>query len=159
MLVAGLVLAALIDLRSRRIPNGLTAAMTGIGVGLAVSGAAGLSVGGALAGLALGLLLMMPGYAMGATGAGDVKLMGAVGALVGPAGVLLAFLCTSIAGGLLAIGVALRRQRLAQTVAATRRLIATPGSAPQEIRGASPDSRFAYGPAIAAGSLIALLIA
>lgn len=158
MLVAGLGVAVVVDLRTRRIPNELTAAMTGLGIGLAAGGVAGMSTAAALAGFALGLLVMLPGYAMGATGAGDVKLMGAVGALVGPAPVLLAFLCTSIAGGVLAIVVAVRRQRLAQTVAATGRLLATPNRAADEIRSAPRDSRFAYGPAIAAGSLIALWI-
>ena len=60
-----------------------------------------------MAGFALGLLLMMPGHALGATGAGDVKLMAAVGAIVGPGLVVSAFLFTAIAGGILAILVAL----------------------------------------------------
>ncbi len=42
---------------------------------------------------------MMPGHVLGATGAGDVKLMAAVGAIVGPAMVVTAFLFTAIAGG------------------------------------------------------------
>ena len=159
VLAFGLALAALIDMRTRRIPNEITAAMTGIGIGLAASGSGGINIGASLAGLALGLLFMMPGYAMGATGAGDVKLMGAVGALVGPSMVLSAFLCTSLAGGVLAIIVAASRQRLTQTMTATGRLIAAPGSVPKEIKGAQAASRFAYGPAIAIGSLVAVLIA
>ncbi len=51
---------------------------------------------------------MMPGHALGATGAGDVKLMAAVGAIVGPALVLSAFLFTAIAGGVLALIVAMQ---------------------------------------------------
>jgi prepilin peptidase CpaA len=155
VLVAGLLVATVIDLRSRRIPNALTATMAGLGIGLAAAGASGTSVVAALAGFVLGLLLMLPGYALGATGAGDVKLMAAVGAIVGPALVLSAFICTSIAGGVLAI----RRRRLAATLRQTGRLVAAPGAAPQELRAASAASRFAYGPAIAAGSLLAVLIA
>jgi prepilin peptidase CpaA len=159
VVVIGVILAAVIDLRTRRIPNELTAAMTGIGFGLGASAQSDVSMLASLAGFTLGLMFMMPGYVMGATGAGDVKLMGAIGALVGPAMVLTAFLCTSIAGGVLALIVAVQRQRLTQTIAATGRLIAAPVNAPTEIKGAAAASRFAYGPAIAVGSLVAVLIA
>jgi len=159
VLAAGLLIATVIDLRSRRIPNLLTATMATLGFGLAAAGAGGATLTAALAGCVLGFLLMLPGYALGATGAGDVKLMAAVGAILGPALVLLAFICTSIAGGVLAIVIALRRRRLAATLAQTGRLVAAPGAAPQEIRAAGTASRFAYGPAIAAGSMAALLIA
>jgi prepilin peptidase CpaA len=157
-LVAGLATATAIDLRSRRIPNYLTAAMAGIGLGLAATGTGGITVAAAFMGFALGLLLMMPGYLLGATGAGDVKLMGAVGAIVGPALVVSAFLFTAIAGGVLALVVAARRRRLAETVTGTGRLVAGPLDAPGAIRGASAASRFAYGPAIAAGSLLAAVL-
>jgi prepilin peptidase CpaA len=159
VLAAGLLTATVIDLRSRRIPNELTAAMAGIGLALAVTGTSGVTVGASLAGILLGLLLMLPGYALGATGAGDVKLMAAVGAIIGPALVLSAFLCTSLAGGVLAIAVALRRRRLTATLAQTGRLVAAPAAAPREIKAAPGASRFAYGPAIAVGSMLAVLIA
>jgi prepilin peptidase CpaA len=159
VLGVGLVAATVIDLRSRRIPNALTAAMAAAGFGLAAAGVGGATLTAALAGSILGLLLMLPGYALGATGAGDVKLMAAVGAILGPALVLLAFICTSIAGGVLAIVIAIRRRRLAVTLARTGRLVTAPGAAPKEIRAAGTASRFAYGPAIAAGSMLAMLIA
>jgi prepilin peptidase CpaA len=44
-------------------------------------------------------------YLMGGMGAGDVKLMGAVGAMIGPQMVLIAALYTAIAGGIYAIAV------------------------------------------------------
>lgn len=157
-LAAGVLVATIVDIRTRRIPNELTATMAGIGVGLAATGVSGVSVWASMAGFALGLALMMPGHALGATGAGDVKLMAAVGAIVGPGLVVSAFLFTAIAGGILAILVALRRRRLAATVARTRRLIQAPTDAKQEIRAASASSRFAYGPAIAVGSVLAGLI-
>jgi prepilin peptidase CpaA len=156
VLAAGVLAATVIDLRTRRIPNGLTAAMTGIGIALAATGVSGISVGGSFLGFALGLVLMLPGYGLGATGAGDVKLMAAVGAIVGPGLVVTAFLCTAIAGGVLAVVVALRRRRLRDTVVAASRLVGTDGR--QRIHSAGASSRFAYGPAIAAGSVIATLI-
>lgn len=158
VLSAGLLAATVIDLRTRRIPNVLTASMAALGFGLAAVGANENTMAASLAGLVFGLLLMLPGYALGATGAGDVKLMAAVGAILGPALVLLAFICTSIAGGVLALVIAIRRRRLAATLAQTGRLVAAPGAAPKEIRAAGTASRFAYGPAIAAGSMLAVLI-
>jgi prepilin peptidase CpaA len=159
VLAAGLSAATAIDLKSRRIPNELTATMAIAGLAFAASGVSGLSIAAALGGMVLGLLLMMPGYLLGATGAGDVKLMAAVGAIVGPPLVLSAFVCTAIAGGVLAVVVAMRRKRLAATLAQTGRLVAAPGAAPTEIRAATAASRFAYGPAIAIGSMVAVLIA
>lgn len=156
VLAAGVLAATAIDLRTRRIPNALTAAMTGIGIAMAATGVSGTSVAGAFAGCALGLVLMLPGYGLGATGAGDVKLMAAVGAIVGPSLVVTAFLCTAIAGGVLAVLVALRRRRLATTLAATGRLMGAGGR--QQIETATAASRFAYGPAIAIGSVVAMLI-
>ena len=158
VLVAGALVATVIDLRTRRIPNTLTAAMAAIGVGLAATGISGMSILASIGGLALGLALMMPGHALGATGAGDVKLMGAVGAVVGPGMVVSAFLFTAIAGGVLAVAVAMQRQRLAATIAGTGRLIAAPAGAQQEIRSATTARRFAYGPAIAIGSVLAGLV-
>lgn len=157
-LASGALVATVVDIRVRRIPNALTATMAGIGVGLAASGASGVSLGASLVGFALGLGLMMPGHALGATGAGDVKLMAAVGAIVGPALVVSAFLFTALAGGVLAVAVAVRRQRLAATLVGTGRLIAVPGEARKEIQAATSSSRFAYGPAIAIGSVLAALI-
>ena len=129
------------------------------GLALAAAGMSGVTVVAAVMGMVLGLLLMLPGYALGATGAGDVKLMAAVGAIVGPPLVLSAFVCTALSGGVLAIVVAVRRKRLGATLAQTGRLVAAPGAAPMEIKAATPASRFAYGPAIAIGSMVAVLIA
>ena len=157
LLAAGLVAATVIDLRTRRIPNELTAAMTGVGIALAATGVSGVPVAGSLIGFALGLVLMLPGYALGATGAGDVKLMAAVGAIVGPPVVVSAFFCTAIAGGVLAVIVAVRRRRLTATLAGTGKLMAAGGR--QQIQNAPASSRFAYGPAIAVGSVVAMLIA
>jgi prepilin peptidase CpaA len=100
---------------------------------------------------------MMPGYALGATGAGDVKLMAAIGAILGPALVVTAFLFTAIVGGVLALVVATRRGRVGATLAGTGRLISTPTGAREEIRTKTAVHRFAYGPAIAIGSLLAAI--
>ena len=157
-LAAGALLATIIDIRSRRIPNSLTAAMTGVGLGLALTGLSGVSLASSVTGLVVGLMLMMPGHMMGATGAGDVKLMASVGSILGIKLVVTAFLFTAIAGGVLAVAVALRRRRLTATLAGTGRMIAAPTGLRHEVRAASPVSRFAYGPAIAVGSVIAAIV-
>lgn len=157
-LVAGVFGAAVIDSRTRRIPNALTASMAAAGIGVAAAGLGGVSVPGAVLGLATGLALMLPGHVIGATGAGDVKLMAAVGTLLGPWHVVNAFLFTAVAGGALAIAVALRRRRLAETLAGTARIAAAPAGARSEIRAAGSARRFAYAPAIAVGSVLAALV-
>jgi prepilin peptidase CpaA len=158
VLVAGVLVATIVDIRTRRIPNIVTASMTGAGFGFAALGLGGMSIWWAVLGFAIGLVLMLPGHALGATGAGDVKLMAAVGSLVGPVMVVNAFLFTAIAGGVLAVIISLRRRRLGATVANAARVISTPADARREIQSAAPASRFAYGPAIAAGSVLAALI-
>ena len=131
--------------------------MAALGLGLAVAGVSGITLGAAALGLALGLVLMLPGHALGATGAGDVKLMAAIGSLVGPTLVVKAFLFTALAGGVLAVVVALRRRRLRETLAGTARMISAPSGAQAEIKAATKSSRFAYGPAIAIGSIVAAM--
>src|SRR5262245_7719465 len=98
--------AAVIDLRTRRVPNPLTASFAAVGMALAATGFGRVSVLSALVGGLVGLLFMLPGHLYGATGAGDVKLFAAAGTLLGPEAVVTAFLATAISGGLLALSVA-----------------------------------------------------
>ncbi|MCC7416577.1 MAG: prepilin peptidase [Acidobacteria bacterium] len=147
---------AAIDLLTRRVPNPLTFGIAALGCGLALAGATSLTPGQAIAGLAIGFALMLPGHVVGATGAGDVKLFAAIGTLLGPSRTGMAFLYTAIAGGALAVAVALRRRRLAAAVERTAALIRSGGGNVHDIENAS-DNRFAYAPAIAAGALVAAL--
>ena len=158
VLSAGLLVATVVDLRTRRIPNWLTGTMAIAGLGLAALGWGSVSVGAAMLGCVVGLVLMLPGHVLGATGAGDVKLMAAVGTLLGPLVVVNAVLFTAIAGGVLAVTVAIQRRRLALTLAGTGRMIAAPSDIKGEIASGVPASRFAYGPAVAAGSMLAALL-
>ncbi len=156
-IVAGALAAAAIDVRTRRVPNVLNALLASVGLALAVTGLSGLSVGAALAGLGVGLALMLPAFIFGAMGAGDVKLFAAMGTLVGPTHILRAFVFTAIAGGMLAIAVAAMRGRLQQTLARTGTLVATGGSNAAAIKAPSENNRFPYAPAIAVGCVIAAL--
>ena len=158
VIAIGMSVATVVDLRTRRIPNELTATLAGIGVGLAAAGVSGVPLWASALGFGAGLALMMPGHVLGATGAGDVKLMAAFGAIVGPGLVIKAFLFTAIAGGVLAIVVAIRRRRLSATLAGTGRLVAGSPETRELLRAAPAASRFAYGPAIAAGTIVAALV-
>jgi prepilin peptidase CpaA len=147
--------SAALDLRTRRVPNWLTLGITALGMTLAAAQVTGLSIAAALGGFAVGLLLMLPGHIVGATGAGDVKLFAAVGSLLGPAGIAAAFVYTAIFGGALALTVAVIRGRLQDTLQETATLVVTGGANVAKIERPSTDNRFAYAPAIALGTLAA----
>ena len=153
--IAGVAIAAAIDLRTRRVPNPLTLLLAAAGVGFAVFGVGGLTIGASLLGLALGLMLMLPGHLLGATGAGDVKLFAALGALVGPAHIATAFVYTAIAGGVIAVTVALQRRRLRRTIERTAQLVVSADAT--AIESPLENNRFAYAPAIAVGAMLVAL--
>ncbi len=101
------------DLRRRAIANWINVAglVAGLVYHTADRGLRGLgwSAGGAAVGFAVFLIF----YCLGGMGAGDLKLMAAFGALLGPAGILLAALLTAPLGALMAAAwmVWLRRVR------------------------------------------------
>jgi prepilin peptidase CpaA len=156
-IAVGLCAGAAIDLRTRRVPNPLTMGLAATGIAFAACGVGGLSLAASLEGLALGLALMLPGHLLGATGAGDVKLFAAAGAFIGPAHMVSAFLYTALAGGGLALAVALWRNRVRQTLGDTARLIATAGASAPSIESPIENNRFAYAPAIAVGTMLVAL--
>lgn len=104
-----LCLSVWFDVRSRRIPNALTVA--GLVAALVLRGSLGLSplVEG-VAGAGLGLALALVPFALGMLGGGDVKLLAAVGAFMGPGRLIGAFLAIALVGGALALWEALRRR-------------------------------------------------
>jgi prepilin peptidase CpaA len=157
VVAVGMGAAAVIDLRTRRIPNILTATLAAIGIGLAAAGFGRVGLGASLLGCLLGLAFMMPGHIFGATGAGDVKLLAAAGALLGPTDTIYAFLYTALAGGALALVVAVARRRFSQTIASTSALMSGHEQARTEIESISSDNRFAYAPAIAIGVVLVAL--
>lgn len=101
------VAAAVSDLRSRRIPNALTVGGASLGLAwhLWLGGWGGAAHAGS--GLAVGLVLFFPVFALGGMGAGDVKLLGAFGAWLGPWGALWAAFYGVVAGGVMGLAVSL----------------------------------------------------
>jgi len=113
MMLAAVAWAAATDVRTRRIPNWLTAALAVAGVAnaLIVPGAP-LSTGSALAGLGVGLAVPFVFFAIRALGAGDVKLLAAIGAWVGAQPILLIMLGAAVLGGVVAVVQGLMQRRL-----------------------------------------------
>ena len=108
--------AAAYDIRYRRIPNWLT--IGGVLLGFAINFGIGPPEGGVLFALqgfvtAFGIYMFL--YVLRAMGAGDVKLMAAVGALVGWERWFGIFFVTAIVGGLMAIVLVAARGRLKRT--------------------------------------------
>ena len=152
------VAATVIDIRQRRVPNVLTMGLASLGLVFAMAGLGDVTLGGALGGLGLGLALLLPAHVFGATGAGDVKLLAAFGALLGPASVFDAFLRAAILGGVMALGVALWRGRLRETVYGTAMLVTTRNKTVTAlIEHPAANNRFPYAPAIALGAAMAVL--
>lgn len=118
VLLALVLAAAVFDVRYRRIPNWISVTGAVIGVGLNMflyGGVPGFVF--SLKGLALGFGIYFLLYALHAMGAGDVKLMGAVGALVGWENWFFGiFLVTAMVGGILAAVVAILRRRVKRTI-------------------------------------------
>jgi len=112
LLLGLLAAAALIDMRSHRIPNWLSLGGTLLALGLSVAllgvGREGLLTG--LAGLAVGLAVFLPFYLMGGMGAGDVKFMAMAGTFIGPYHALLAAGLSLGMGSLMGLAILLYRR-------------------------------------------------
>lgn len=162
MLAMVLAVATVSDVRTRRIPNSLTLAgcLAGLVLGALASGGSGFMEAGK--GLLLGFAISLPFWLLGWLGAGDVKLLAAVGSFVGSALVIEVLLATGIAGAVLAVGALLWRGMLARTgerMAATLNL----SVASRRWNYVAPDDqekdvRLPYAVAISVGTLAAILM-
>jgi prepilin peptidase CpaA len=98
-----LVEAAAIDGWKLKVPNWLTFHFAAGGLAFAAWSAGWAGLLWSFQGLVLGLGVLLPLYLIGGMGAGDVKLYAGVGAWVGPAVVLPAFVVSTVVGGVMAI--------------------------------------------------------
>lgn len=94
--------ATVCDLRSRTIPDWVPGAILAWGILATALGWSSVSWLGVLGGIMLGLLVGLPLFAAGAFGGGDVKLVAALGAALGPLALLSTLFWVAIAGGILA---------------------------------------------------------
>jgi prepilin peptidase CpaA len=109
--------ACVTDLRSRRIPNALTfgTAAAALVYGAVMGGWAGL--GNALLGWVIGAVVFIVPFALGGLGGGDVKLLAALGAWLGPMPAVWVALYTGVAGGIMALAVAIASGYLRKALA------------------------------------------
>lgn len=110
------LVACAFDVRTRRIPNALTlaSAVAALVFHAITGGAEGWLT--AAGGWAIGIAIFFVPFALGGMGGGDVKLLGALGAWLGPIDVMWLALYTSVVGGVLALIVAIARGYLQQAI-------------------------------------------
>jgi len=132
----GMIAAAIIDWWKFKVPNKLTFPLIFAGWGLGLANTFGLGagdggIGAALAGTFLGLALMLPIYAVGGMGAGDVKMTMGFGAWIGAFFgmdpglwmIVYAFCAGTIVGGVIATGMILVRRQFQQNAGHVRLIV------------------------------------
>ena len=150
------------DTRYRRIPNAivLAALLCGLSVNTYFGGSHGLLM--SLGGFVFAFALMLLFHILGAMGAGDVKLFGAVGSIVGVSLVLPALMTVAITGGALAACKMIYTRTTRATLLNVGQFFAGPltGAGLQRFEATAEDRRrtIPYGVAVCVGSLISLFI-
>ena len=152
-----LIFASTTDVLTHRIPNALLAPALAIAAltAVAATGISGLVA--VVAGLGVGMLMLLPLYAVGGTSAGDVKLLGVAGAFLGPSGALFAGLFTFIAGAVLGL-MWIALQRFLPILQCRLADSSTPLFVTKAMDAATKvykPGAFAYAPAIMIGSMAA----
>ena len=157
---AVLLVSSVTDIAWHRIPNLLLipALLAALMLRFAVNGLDGLV--SALGGLAVGTAFLLPLYVLGGMGAGDAKLLGVIGAYLGPWPTLIAGMFTLIAGAVLGLLFILGQRMLPMLVGQLQQHRAednlAAGHALIAAGTATPNQCFAYAPAIAVGSVMAM---
>jgi prepilin peptidase CpaA len=154
------ILAALFDWRERRIPNWLT--LPALPLAITLQAIVGDGLVEALLGAAAAFVPFFLLFALGARGAGDVKLFTVVGAFVGIHNLLPVFVLVALIGGVAGIVVAMRAGALSRVLANVGRIAAAlfqgrlgEVKARSDVQQAGA-LRLAYGVVIAAGTLLFL---
>lgn len=157
-----LVMAAVFDYRSHRIPNWLvlSGALFGLLYNTAFPPFLHAGFLWPLEGLGIGFIVFLPLYLLGVMGAGDVKLMAMVGAFLGPVDTIWVLLYTMIVGGVLSLifvlahGTARRMFRNLNTLFQVGFLNTLAGSRPDfHIDASASAGKLPYGVAIAIGTI------
>jgi len=116
ILLTLLMISAITDILFKKIPNWLTlpTLVAGGVIHSLINGAEGFFF--SLQGIGAGFGLLFLFYLLGAMGAGDVKLMAAIGSFVGPKEVFMIFILATALGGIYALGLLLIKGYLWQTM-------------------------------------------
>jgi prepilin peptidase CpaA len=108
--------ACVTDLRARRVPNALTFGAAAVALAFHAFTGGWSGLGWSAAGWLAGVALFAPFFVLGGMGAGDVKLLAAIGAWLGPMDAVWTALYTMIAGGVLAVVVSFAAGYLRQAL-------------------------------------------
>jgi len=159
LLLAGLTLASVTDVKWGKIPNWLT--LTGILIGLSCHAYLGgrEEFMGAVLGMVLGVGLLFIPYLMGGMGGGDVKLLGMIGSFMGPMPTLWIFLLSAIIGMIASLLLVLAVPRYRRPwVRRVRRWLGRGRSASDAPPpgGEVPRIALPYGAVLAVGTLLSL---
>jgi prepilin peptidase CpaA len=154
-----LIISAIIDFHTQKIPNLITVPTVIIALlyHFFTNGIDGL-IYGAL-GLTTGIGLLIIPYMLGGMGAGDAKLMGAVGATLGSKSVFIAFLLTALVGGIYAVIIILLNKNqfkgfFNKQLITLKLFILTRKFIPDPVEDNNKKPRLCYGVAIALGTFI-----
>lgn len=161
ILIVVLLIAAILDYRFRKVPNFLTfpVILGGIAIGILQGGFMGLSA--SAAGLFLGMALLFFPYAKGGIGAGDVKLLGAIGAIKGAGFVFTSFLGAAVIGGFMAVSrmaFIIKGSDMTILRESIKTFYYTGASSVIEVPEYALKERLPYAVAISAGAAVALIL-
>lgn len=164
VITAALLVAVVSDLHSRRIPNWLVFPLMGGGISIQFWLQGWNGCAASLEGVFLIVLLYSIPFLAGQMGAGDIKLLAAIAAWVGPHQALIAFAVAGISGGIFALiwvgvygSIPLMLRNVCRLLCFWRR--GRPRSGEDEMRGEIPQPiKIPYSPAIAIGTVASFLL-
>jgi prepilin peptidase CpaA len=158
--IVAVSLAVYTDLRWRKIFNIVTVPAAAVGIVLNTFGGGWYGLLSSFAGLVIGIAVFIIPFALRGMGGGDVKLMGALGALLGAYAIVNVAIYTALVGGVLALVVAVHNHQLGNTVERVlimlRRLV--PFGRGSKRVDTTKSLRLPYGLAIGGGTVLLVLI-
>jgi prepilin peptidase CpaA len=159
--IAVAVIAAVWDLRTRRIPNVLTFGSALLAIAAHAYTGGVTAAGWSLAGWFVGVLFFLPIFALRGMGAGDVKLLAALGAWLGPGPIVWVALFSLVAGGVIGLLVALGYGYLTQALTNIWWMFSYwkaegPKPVPQVTLATQKGPRLAYAVPVFAGLMVTL---
>lgn len=165
LLIIVLTICLFTDLRYKKIYNVILVPTALLALGYHLYSGGSAELWWSIKGLLLGMALLFIPFVLGGMGAGDVKLLGVIGAIAGPSFVWVVFLATAMVGGIISLVILIRERRLLiglKTVYYT--FLSLLGLMPRVnmlgtlATAARHGGAFPYGTAITAGTAVAYLV-